>query len=188
MLIVLIPSNHNRYLLTIAMFLSSELYKRATRKCPLTALCTTSVLLISRINTDVVPHTPAFLVLSTVSLSCIRHRYLYTRLARDRIKIPEPVKTLAPSLSPYLTIISTYFSYISLFPICRLCQKLSDMLRSTINISLKPKSRDKIIQFISEVSEAIGQFENYYKEIPDTPEELEAMYPPVGIHKNSDVG
>ena len=55
-------------------------------------------------------------------------------------------------------------------------------------ISLKPKSRDTIIQFISEVSEAIGQFENYYKEIPDTPEELEAMYPPVDIHKNSDVG
>lgn len=55
-------------------------------------------------------------------------------------------------------------------------------------ISLKPKSRDTIIQFISEVSEAIGQFENYYKEVPDTPEELEAMYPPVDIHKNSDVG
>ena len=55
-------------------------------------------------------------------------------------------------------------------------------------ISLKPKSRDTIIQFISEVSEAIGQFENYYKEVPDTPEELEAMYPPVNIHKNSDVG
>lgn len=55
-------------------------------------------------------------------------------------------------------------------------------------ISLKPKSRDTIIQFISDVSEAIGQFENYYEEVPDTPEELEAMYPPVDIHKNSDVG
>ena len=55
-------------------------------------------------------------------------------------------------------------------------------------ISLKPKSRDTITQFIKEVSDALGQFEDYYKAVPDTPEELEAMYPPIDVHKNSDVG
>ena len=55
-------------------------------------------------------------------------------------------------------------------------------------LSLKPKSRDTIIQFIIDVASALGESEDYYSEVPDTPEELEALYPPVDVHKNSDVG
>lgn len=55
-------------------------------------------------------------------------------------------------------------------------------------LSLKPKSRDTIIQFITDVASALGESEDYYAEVPDTPEELEALYPPVDVHKNSDVG
>lgn len=55
-------------------------------------------------------------------------------------------------------------------------------------LSLKPKSRDTIIRFITDVASALGESEDYYSEVPDTPEELEALYPPVDVHKNSDVG
>lgn len=67
---------------------------------------------------------------------------------------------------------------------------LSDTDRSLIEkyISLKPQSRDTIIRFINTVSDLLSDDNDFYKDVPDTPEELEAMYPPVDIHKNSDVG
>ncbi len=50
-------------------------------------------------------------------------------------------------------------------------------------VSLKPGSRDAIVNFIMDVAAAFSNSENPTRtaspEIPGTPEELEAMYPPI---------
>lgn len=50
-------------------------------------------------------------------------------------------------------------------------------------VNLKPGSRDAIVNFIMDVAAAFSNSENPTRtaspEIPETPEELEAMYPPI---------
>lgn len=55
-------------------------------------------------------------------------------------------------------------------------------------ISLKPEARKAVLQFMTDVAASLNKSDSPYSDIPDTPEELEQMFPPLEEDKDKKGG